>query len=38
MHLKGNMIWHTNTTFLPIPALASIIAAEIILLTGMRRN
>ena len=34
LDLKGNMLWHTDSTFLPIPALANIIAAKIIPSTG----
>ncbi len=34
LDLKGNMLWHTDSTFLPIPALANIIAAKIIPSSG----
>ncbi len=30
LDLKANMLWHTDSTFLPIPALANIIAAKVI--------
>ena len=28
MHLKANQLWHTDSTFLPAPALANILAAR----------
>ena len=34
LDLKGNMLWHTDSTFLPIPALANIIAAKVIPSSG----
>ena len=34
LDLKGNMLWHTDSTFLPVPALANIIAAKVIPSTG----
>jgi alpha-ketoglutarate-dependent 2,4-dichlorophenoxyacetate dioxygenase len=30
LDLQANMLWHTDSTFLPIPALANIIAAKVI--------
>jgi alpha-ketoglutarate-dependent 2,4-dichlorophenoxyacetate dioxygenase len=29
-HLKANQLWHTDSTFLPIPALANILAARVL--------
>jgi len=34
LHLKSNMLWHTDSTFLPVPALANIITAKIVTATG----
>jgi alpha-ketoglutarate-dependent 2,4-dichlorophenoxyacetate dioxygenase len=34
LHLKSNMLWHTDSTFLPVPALANIITAKIVTDTG----
>ena len=34
LDLKANMLWHTDSTFLPIPALANIITAKIIPSSG----
>ena len=34
LDLKGNMLWHTDSTFLPVPALANIIAAKVIPSSG----
>ena len=34
LDLKGNMLWHTDSTFLPIPALANIISAKVIPSSG----
>tara|TARA_B100000029_G_scaffold331113_1_gene323387 strand:+ start:166 stop:1035 length:870 start_codon:yes stop_codon:yes gene_type:complete len=34
LDLKGNMLWHTDSTFLPIPALANIIAAKVLPSSG----
>ena len=28
--LKGNMLWHTDSTFLPVPSLANIITARVV--------
>jgi alpha-ketoglutarate-dependent 2,4-dichlorophenoxyacetate dioxygenase len=30
MHLKANQLWHTDSTFLPVPALANILAARVL--------
>ena len=32
--LKANQLWHTDSTFLPIPALANVIAARVVPSTG----
>ena len=29
-HLRANQLWHTDSTFLPVPALANIIAASVV--------
>lgn len=34
LNLKSNMLWHTDSTFLPIPALANIITARVVTTTG----
>ena len=34
LELKANMLWHTDSTFLPIPALANIIAAKTVPSSG----
>ena len=34
LDLKANMLWHTDSTFLPVPALANIITAKIIPSSG----
>ena len=34
LDLKANMLWHTDSTFLPIPALANIITAKVIPSSG----
>mgnify|MGYP001161210239 FL=1 len=34
LDLKANMLWHTDSTFLPVPALANIITAKVIPSTG----
>ena len=34
LHLKANMLWHTDSTFLPIPALTNILTARIVTQTG----
>lgn len=30
LHLKANQLWHTDSTFLPVPALANIITARVV--------
>lgn len=30
LNLKANQLWHTDSTFLPVPALANIIAARVV--------
>ena len=32
--LMGNQLWHTDSTFLPVPALANILAARVLSSTG----
>lgn len=32
--LKGNMLWHTDSTFLPVPSLANIITARVVPSSG----
>ena len=34
LDLKGNMLWHTDSTFLPTPALANLIAAKVVPSSG----
>ncbi len=34
MHLKANQLWHTDSTFLPAPALANILAARTLPTSG----
>ena len=34
LNLKANQLWHTDSTFLPVPALANIIAARVVPSTG----
>lgn len=34
LNLMGNMLWHTDSTFLPVPALANILAARVLSSTG----
>lgn len=33
-HLIANQLWHTDSTFLPVPALANILAARVVSSTG----
>ncbi len=33
-HLRANQLWHTDSTFLPVPALANVIAARVLPTTG----
>ncbi len=30
LHLKANMLWHADSTFLPVPALANILTARVL--------
>ena len=30
LHMKANQLWHTDSTFLPAPALANILAARVV--------
>jgi alpha-ketoglutarate-dependent 2,4-dichlorophenoxyacetate dioxygenase len=34
LDLKANQLWHTDSTFLPVPALANILAARVLSSTG----
>jgi alpha-ketoglutarate-dependent 2,4-dichlorophenoxyacetate dioxygenase len=34
LNLKANQLWHTDSTFLPVPALANILAARVVPSTG----
>ncbi|HXP78253.1 MAG TPA: TauD/TfdA family dioxygenase [Stellaceae bacterium] len=34
MNLVANQLWHTDSTFLPVPALANILAARVLSSTG----
>lgn len=34
MHLKANQLWHTDSTFLPAPALANVLAARVLPASG----
>ena len=34
LHLKANMLWHADSTFLPVPALTNILTAKIVTSTG----
>lgn len=34
LNLQANMLWHTDSTFLPIPALANILTATVVPTTG----
>jgi alpha-ketoglutarate-dependent 2,4-dichlorophenoxyacetate dioxygenase len=34
LHLKANQLWHTDSTFLPVPALANILAARVVSSSG----
>ena len=34
MNLRANQLWHTDSTFLPVPALANILAARVLSSTG----
>ncbi len=34
LNLMGNQLWHTDSTFLPVPALANILAARVLSSTG----
>jgi alpha-ketoglutarate-dependent 2,4-dichlorophenoxyacetate dioxygenase len=34
LHLKANMLWHIDSTFLPVPALTNILMARVVTSTG----
>ncbi|MEO0624814.1 MAG: TauD/TfdA family dioxygenase [Pseudomonadota bacterium] len=34
LNLKANQLWHTDSTFLPVPALANILIARVVTATG----
>lgn len=34
LHLKANMLWHSDSTFMPTPALANILVARVVTKTG----
>lgn len=34
LNLRANQLWHTDSTFLPVPALANILAARVLSSTG----
>jgi alpha-ketoglutarate-dependent 2,4-dichlorophenoxyacetate dioxygenase len=34
LNLQSNFLWHTDSTFLPVPALANILAAKVVTSTG----
>lgn len=34
LNLQGNMLWHTDSTFLPIPALSNILVARVLPASG----
>ncbi len=34
LHLKSNMLWHSDSTFLPVPALTNILIGRVITQTG----
>ena len=34
MNLQGNMLWHTDSTFLPIPALVNILVGRVLTTSG----
>ncbi|MEM9247913.1 MAG: TauD/TfdA family dioxygenase [Pseudomonadota bacterium] len=34
LNLKANFLWHSDSTFLPVPALVNILAAQIVTTTG----
>lgn len=34
LHLQANQLWHTDSTFLPVPALANILTAEVVSSSG----
>ncbi|MEM8812155.1 MAG: TauD/TfdA family dioxygenase [Pseudomonadota bacterium] len=34
LNLKANQLWHTDSTFLPVPSLANIITARVVTSTG----
>lgn len=34
LHLKANMLWHIDSTFMPVPALTNILVARVVTTTG----
>ncbi|MEP1210041.1 MAG: TauD/TfdA family dioxygenase [Rhizobiaceae bacterium] len=34
LNLQGNMLWHTDSTFLPVPALVNILTAKVVPTSG----
>jgi alpha-ketoglutarate-dependent 2,4-dichlorophenoxyacetate dioxygenase len=34
LHLRANQLWHTDSTFLPVPAVANILSAEVVSSSG----
>jgi len=34
LNLQGNMLWHTDSTFLPVPALVNLLTAKVLPSTG----
>lgn len=34
LNLQGNMLWHTDSTFLPVPALSNILTAKVVPSSG----
>ena len=34
LHLKANQLWHTDSTFLPVPALSNILISKVVTSTG----
>ena len=34
LHLKANLLWHSDSTFMPVPALTNILTAHVVTKTG----
>jgi len=34
LHLKANMLWHIDSTFMPVPALCNILSAKVVTASG----